>query len=132
MYDKRILTGCTLLGLVTGIFITWFVSVQSGTTLEVWKNELFVEKLWSAWLVLVATIALPTLVGLRTGLKRNDFSGILLTPVFAILAAAIALLAVGVVLIIMQNLQVYSFLGFVAVIGLLLPTTYSIIIIISG
>ena len=90
------------------------------------------EKLWSAWLVLVATIALPTLVGLRTGLKRNDFSGILLTPVFAILAAAIALLAVGIVLIIMQNLQVYSFLGFVAIIGLLLPTTYSIIIIISG
>ncbi|MBR5126006.1 MAG: hypothetical protein IKU68_04640 [Oscillospiraceae bacterium] len=132
MYDKRILTGCTLLGLVTGILITWFVSVQAGTTLEIWKNELFVEKLWSAWLVLVATIVLPTLVGLRTGLKRNDFSGILLTPVFAILAAAIALLAVGIVLIIMQNLQVYSFLGFVAIIGLLLPTTYSIIIIISG
>lgn len=132
MRDKRIVLACTILGLLTGIFIAWFVSVQSGTTLEMWKNDLIVDSTWQGWLVFVVTIVLPILIGLRTGLVRNDISGILLTPVFAILAAAAALLFVGLVLIIMENFEVYSFLGFVALVGILLPTTYSIIIIISG
>ena len=132
MRDKRIILGCTLLGLLSGIGIAWFVSVQSGTTWEMWKNDLLVNPSWEGWLVFVVTIVLPILTGLRTGLARNDISGILLTPVFAILASVIALFIVGIALIIMQSFEVFSFLGFVVIIGVLMPTTYSIVVIISG
>ena len=132
MRNNRIVLACTLLGLLTGIIIAWFVSVQSGTTWQHWINDLFLSPTWEGWLVFTVTILLPVLVGLRTGLVRDNFSGILLTPVFSLLSSAAGLLLVGFTLMIMMNFAVYSFLGFVAIIGLLLPTTCSILIIIAN
>lgn len=130
MRDHRITLGCTLLGLLSGIVITWFVSVQSGTTLAVWKDELFVQRLWDGWLAIVSTAVLPILIGLLTGLRKNNLWGLLLTPIFAILASAAALLLVALVILLMQYFEFVSFLGFAALIGILIPPTATIVVIV--
>lgn len=130
MRDHRLVGACTLLGLLSGIAITWFVSVQSGTTFAIWMDELFINPIWGGWLSITATAVLPILVGLLTGLKKDNLWGLLLTPVFAVLASAAALLLVGCALLLMQSFEVVSFIGFVTLIGLLLPASATIVIIV--
>ena len=35
---------CTLLGTAAGVTLTWFLSLQSETTFEMWIDELFVQR----------------------------------------------------------------------------------------
>lgn len=130
MRDHRIVGVCTLLGLLSGIAITWFVSVQSGTTFEIWMDELFINPIWGGWISITATAILPILTGLLTGLKKNSRAGVFLTPVFAILASAAALLLAGIGLLLMQYFEVVSFIGFITLIGLLMPVSVTIVVIV--
>ena len=133
MRNRGIVWTCTLLGLVAGVFVSWFVSLKSGVTLEMWKSDLFVQPTWQGWVVCTATLIVPILVGLWTGLKKDNIAGIFLAPIFAILASAAALIIAAIALALMNAIEVVAFMGFVgfiAILCMLIPTGGFVVVVI--
>jgi len=133
MNDKFTIWLCTILGFISGAALMVFASVQSGMTLQLWMDELFLHPLWTSWVELVAVLAASTALGVRRGFHVESFWGVLLTPVLCVLAAFGMLALIAVTYLIMEHIAVVGFLAFFVFIGILMSlaggTTLIIVLI---
>jgi hypothetical protein len=123
MKRKIMLWLCTLLGLLSGVALIWFLSLQTESTLERWIDELFYQKLWDAWVFLGISLLIPTLVGFLIGVNGNGFGRLFWTPIAGALAGFAALLLLGFGMVLWDQREIYGPLALVLLIVSLIPTT---------
>lgn len=130
MHKKYYTWICTLLGIAAGLFLCCYVSIQSENTIDDWWYSLFVKPDWVYWSTVIVGLIIPILTGFCIGLKGKKLSCILAAPIAALLAGFGSMILFGLALIVWENRVTYGGLALIFLIGALIPTTYTVVVVV--
>lgn len=119
---------CTLLGTAAGVALTWFLSLQSETTFEMWIDELFVQRRWDCWAFLATMILVPTFVGLAVGVMGNGFARFFWTPIVSAAAGFAGMLILTLTMVLWEQREIYGVLALILLGAALTPPSYIVVV----
>ena len=119
---------CTLLGAAAGVALTWFLSLQSETTFEMWIDELFVQRNWESWVTLALLILVPAVIGLAIGVLGKGFGRFFWTPIVCAAAGFAGCLIQALITILWEQKEIYGGLALFLLIAAMIRPTYIVVV----